>query len=239
MRLVRADTLPLDELAALFTRGYEGYAIPFRVDEAALRFFVDAWDLDLSRSLVALDGAVPVGLVNIGVRGDRGWIGGLGVVPEARRRGVGRMLMEAVLEQAPPTVALEVLEQNEAALRLYEQLGFRRTRVLEVWSVQAPEAEARRGEPRPLGQPDLPWQREDASLPPEYDCLEVDGGTMLLRGTNVLQLAASDVAAAKALLSRGTTLQYVNVPEGDVASVALRELGATPALRQFELVRRA
>jgi GNAT superfamily N-acetyltransferase len=232
MTIVPADTLTLGELAALFTAGYEGYFTPIHVDEPTLRFMIDAWDIDLTRSR-----AVPgVGVCNLGVREERAWIGGLGVVPAERRHGVGRALMDAVLDAAPPLVTLEVIEQNEPAIKLYEDLGFERTRVLEVWSLpEPPLIEARSVEPAPLGQRDLPWQRADESLPAEYERYEVEGGAMLLRGGKVLQLDARDEAAAVALLSRGTKLSFVNVPEGEPASAALARLGGTLTLRQFEM----
>ena len=100
--------------------------MPSHVDASALGSMLDLWDIDLARSRVALRDDEPVGIVNLGVRGDEGWIGGLGVVPAERRHGVGRALMESVLEEAPARVTLEVLEQNEPAIRLYEQLGFTR-----------------------------------------------------------------------------------------------------------------
>jgi GNAT superfamily N-acetyltransferase len=232
MNLVAADTLSFAELADLFTRGYEGYYLPLRVDEPTMRYMVETWDVDLARSRVAPGR----GVCNLAVRGGRAWIGGLGVVPEARRSGVGRALMEAVLEQAPPVVTLEVLEQNEPAIRLYESLGFERTRVLEVWSLpEQPPVEARSVEPAPLGLSGLPWQREDASLPPGYERVEVDGGEMLFRGGTILQLRADDEDAAAALLCRGSALHYVNVPEGDVAIGALERLGGTRTARQLEL----
>ena len=146
--------------------------------------------------------------------------------------------MEAVLELAPPTVLLEVIEENEPAITLYESLGFERTRVLEVWRVEAPYVAAKTVDQSVLGQTDLPWQREDASLPPDYERVEVDGGTMLFRGATVFQLEARDEEAAAALLSRGTALNYVNVPEGDVAIGALRRLGGELRLKQFEMVLR-
>lgn len=206
--------------------------MPIHIDEPTMQYIVDAWDIDLSRSRVA-EGA---GVCNLGVRGDRGWIGGVGVVPEWRRRGIGRALMEAVLEVAPPTVDLEVLESNEGAKRLYDDLGFDVTRVLEIWSLpEQPRVKARRVRATPLGQRGLPWQRDDASLPDDYERWEVDGGAMLLRGSNVLQLQAESLDAATALLSRGKALSYVNVPEGDVASAALAALGGTLSLRQFEM----
>ena len=232
MSFVRASTLSFAEHAELFTRAYDGYPVPTTIDEPALRTIVELWDLDRDRSLVAPG----EGLVNLGVRDDRGWIGGLGVVPSARRRGLGRALMEAVLADAPPVVTLEVLEQNEGARRLYEALGFEAVRMLEIWTAaETPHVEAQSVEPSPLGQPELPWQREDASLPPEYERLEVDGGAMLLRGNNVLQLDARSEDAAVALLSRGTPISFVNVPEADVANAALERLGAQRTLRQYEM----
>jgi hypothetical protein len=153
--------------------------------------------------------------------------------------------MEAVLVEAPASVTLEVLVQNEAARRLYEQLGFETRRVLEVWSLSAeldPVA-VRDVEPAPLGQHDLPWQRADASLPDGCERIEVDGGAALFRvadGTvGVAQLAARDEAVARELVcamrARGERLTYVNVPEGDPASIALAALGGTLDLRQFEM----
>jgi GNAT superfamily N-acetyltransferase len=232
VNIVPSDRFTMAELAALFTAGYEDYFMPVQLDEAAMRHIVDAWDIDLSRSRVA-EG---LGICNLGVRGDLGWIGGIGIAKDERGKGVGRALMNAVLEVAPPTVELEVIDQNQRAIKLYESLGFVPTRLLEVWELaEAPEAEARKVDPAPLGQTGVPWQRADRSLPADYERLEVDGGAMLIKGGNVLQLQADSLEAATALLSRGKALHYVNVPEGDVASAALAALGGTMSLRQIEM----
>ncbi len=141
--------------------------------------------------------------------------------------------MEAVLAEAPRPVTLEVIEQNEPAKRLYDSLGFDVVRMLEVWSLtgDVPVSEARPlVRPRPLGQAALPWQRQDASLPENIEGLETDQGTALFRIANervsIVQLDAADEAAAATLLAaaraRGRSLHYVNVPEGDPASAALR-----------------
>jgi ribosomal protein S18 acetylase RimI-like enzyme len=236
VNLVAAARFSPAELAELFTRAYEGYFVPMNVDEQTIRLMIDWWDIDLERSRVALEDGERVGVANLAIRGDRSWIGGIGVVPPARRGGVGRALMEAVIAEAPSTVTLEVLVQNEPAIRLYESLGFDSTRLLEVWSLEDPPlVEAKSVEPAPLGQDDLPWQRDDAALPEEYERLEVDGGAILLRGGTVLQLQADDEDAAVALLSRGKALTYANVPEGDVASGALARLGGELTLRQHEM----
>jgi GNAT superfamily N-acetyltransferase len=236
MRLVPSDGFSLAELAETFTAGYEGYEVPMQIDADVLEYMADIYDFDLARSRVALDGDERIGLANLGVRGDHGWIGGVGVVPAARRRGVGRALMEAVLAVAPPVVDLEVMERNESARGLYESLGFEQVRVLEVWALpEQPLVEAESVEPAPLGQQDLPWQRDDASLGVGCERFELDGGAILLRAGSVLQLAAPDEDTAVKLLSRGRALGYVNVPAGDVACGALARLGGTLRVRQFEM----
>jgi ribosomal protein S18 acetylase RimI-like enzyme len=241
MTLVPADALSLEELTALFNAGYEDYVVPFHVDAAQLGSMIAAWHIDLARSRVSPGEGVAL----LGVRGDRGWIGGLGVVPASRRRGLGRALLEAVLAEAPPEVTLEVIEQNEPAIRLYEDLGFGRVRILEVWSLdtEVPPALARVAEPSPAGEADLPWQRADASLRPGYERLEVDGGAAVIRASggtvSLLQLRADDAEAARALVaaarSRGTRLRYVNVPEGSLGAAAIAQLGGKLDLRQFEM----
>lgn len=241
MRLVPADTLSIDELAALFNAGYEGYVVPFRVDASQLENMIAAWQIDLARSRVAPGEGVAL----LGIRGRRGWIGGLGVVSAARRRGIGRALMEAVLAEATPDVTLEVIEQNEPAIRLYEDLGFERVRILEVWSLDAEVAPAvaREAEPSPAGETDLPWQRADESLRPGYERLEVDGGAAVIRGAggivSLLQLRAESSEAALALVAaaraRGTGLRFVNVPESHPGTAAIAELGGKLDLRQLEM----
>jgi ribosomal-protein-alanine N-acetyltransferase len=59
---------------------------------------------------------------------DQAELGNVAVTPEARRRGVGRLLVEAALRRVRRRGArecfLEVRESNEVARRLYEELGF-------------------------------------------------------------------------------------------------------------------
>jgi ribosomal protein S18 acetylase RimI-like enzyme len=246
MNIVPASQFDVDTLAAVMTAGYVDYFVPVALGGEQLAAVIGLWDLDLDRSRVAVtDGGEPIGLVLLGVRGEHGWVGGLGVVPEARRGGVGRALMESVLAAAPPDVTLEVIEQNEPAIRLYDELGFTDTRMLEIWTLagDVPAAEARETAPGPLGQVDVPWQSADESLPADYERLDVDGGAILFRssehGVHVMQVAADDEVAARQLLQaaaqRGEPLRYVNVPAGSPPSRALATLGATLDLRQREL----
>jgi ribosomal-protein-alanine N-acetyltransferase len=256
-RLRPASELSTAELAEVFSEGYEDYQFPVRLDGAAFSAMAELSDFDLELSRIAVAHSVPVGICLIGVRRDHGWIGGLGVVPSARRHGLGRRLMKDVLEAADVRrVSLEVLEPNIPALALYEQLGFEPTRTLEVWSLAAdPGGSA--AEPADVGEGHAwiranrrvpePWQRADESVAKLGDEVEAvlvpDRGAVLFRVSgevaSVLQLAAVDDDAAAELLTavraRGRSLRFVNVPEGDPAAGALRKLGGTLDVRQVEM----
>jgi GNAT superfamily N-acetyltransferase len=125
------------ELAALFTRGYEGYRTPVSVGAADFENMVLTSDLDLDASCVGIENGVAVTFALLGVRGRRGWVGGMGVIPEARGRGHGRRAMERIIAaargRAIAELDLEVLEHNLHAARIYEALGFRDRRWLDVW----------------------------------------------------------------------------------------------------------
>src|SRR5262249_39008241 len=125
----------------LFNAAYEGYFLPFHIDEKQLSSMDDLFDLDLDASRIALRDGVAVGLGNLGVRDEDAWIGGVGVVTAARRSGVGEALMHALHEQARERgvrrVWLEVIFENTGAFALYEKLGYRTVRDVEVWSLPA------------------------------------------------------------------------------------------------------
>jgi GNAT superfamily N-acetyltransferase len=254
VELVPAGTLSTTQLVGLVNAAYEGYLVPFRVDEAALRSMTRAFDLVAEASRVAVRDGEPVGVANLALRGDRAWIGGLGVVPAARRQGIGELLMRAVHEEArargASLVWLEVIEGNESAFRLYEKLGYGVVRDLQVWTLSA---ETRAGSAREvpaaraherirrLRTAREPWQRADETLAHYDDALglETSGGAAVFRaagGVQLVQIAGGDAAELlRTMRSRGE-VSALNVPVGDPAEDALRELGAVAALRQHELV---
>jgi ribosomal protein S18 acetylase RimI-like enzyme len=245
------------ELAAAFTAAYEGYFIPFALDESAFRAMVDAYDDDLDASRVALVDGEPVGICKLALRGDQGWIDGVGVVPAHRGTGVGRALMKAAVgesrDRGVRDLWLEVLVQNEPAIRLYESLGFEQVRDVEVWALDdfvshrhklstLALAEALGREERP------PWQRADESVRNAGDAVAHgdERGVLVYRaaGTvaSILQCAAADAAAASALLTalpgEITSVRWLNGPEGHPLGEALAALGGTVVHRQHEMVLR-
>ena len=255
MELRPSSELAFGELADLFTAAYEDYYVPFQVDEARLAHMVDAYDLALDRSLVAWDGDTPVGLANLGLRGERTWLGGVGVVKARRRSGIGEHLTRALLDRACEAGArrmlLEVITQNEPAIALYEKLGFRRTRELAVLTLTAAEGgqasdmslpEARRLIAAARSAPE-PWQRDDATVDnlDGVAAIAAEGAAAVYRmeGERVNLLQAGGEGAGElvaALRARGPILA-LSYPVGAApVTAALHDAGATEVLRQLEMV---
>jgi GNAT superfamily N-acetyltransferase len=262
---VRSSTeLSYGELAALFTAAYEGYFVPFTVDEATFGFMVEVFDLDLSESLVAHDDHGPVGLANLGRRGRRTWLGGVGVVGERRRQGIGELLTRELVERARALCAeemvLEVIVENRAAIRLYERLGFVRTRELEVLSLTSSEAGTVDTEDVPLSaaraivrerrEEDEPWQRDDDTVdrlaarePPLQGVVAGDAAAVYrvaAPSVSLVQAAGSALGLRAILSALGAkgTVSAVNYPPGGAVASALRAAGADVTLRQYEMVKR-
>jgi len=81
----------------------------------------------------------PVGVVLLNHLKGRGEIAYLGVVPEARGRGIGRALVERAIQDAAetglPLVGLTVDTSNAPAVRLYAAAGFREIRRRLAWFI--------------------------------------------------------------------------------------------------------
>ena len=74
---------------------------------------------------LAYDGAVPVGMVGAHPGADGVELVSMWVAAEARRRGVGRQLIDAVIEWAADRpLHLRVIGGNATAIKAYESRGF-------------------------------------------------------------------------------------------------------------------
>lgn len=135
----RASDMPLDVLAAAFNRAFEGYFVPMWQTAESLATLIGNNDVLLDASLVVEDArGMHVGIALLGVRGDRGWVAGMGVARDWRGRRVGNELMRRLIEEARArrlrTIQLEVLDQNMPARRLYSSLDFQEVRPLIVYT---------------------------------------------------------------------------------------------------------
>lgn len=103
--------------------------------------FTEHWGLPLMTSLMSGPGgrallaeagappdAVPTGFAVFRIAADEAELLAIGVLEQARRQGLGRALLSAVLDDAAAANArvlfLEAAVDNDAALALYRDLGF-------------------------------------------------------------------------------------------------------------------
>lgn len=107
---------------------FSDYLVPIQVSREFMDSFMRSVGGRTEDVIVAMNGEKIVGFVNPVVDGKEAWIGGLGVVPAARGRGLGRRLMSAaeddVRSRGAEVVLLEVIEGNVQAMNLYTGLGY-------------------------------------------------------------------------------------------------------------------
>ncbi len=225
LELRSARSVSATRRAELFNAAYEGYFVPFHIDEQQLSFMDDAYDLDLDASQIAFHDDEAVGLANLGLRGDDAWIGGVGVVAGARRSGVGERLMRALHEQAREhgarRVWLEVIVENTGARALYEKLGYG------VMQDQLPKRHE-------------PWQRADGTLS-HYDdvrgLVTADGAMLFcVRSSAQLQQYTGEPEPLLRALRTFSDVYVLNLPASDPAAVVLRELDGSVVIRQHEML---
>ncbi|HEY2356567.1 MAG TPA: ribosomal protein S18-alanine N-acetyltransferase [Phenylobacterium sp.] len=121
MRLTRATPAECEAMAAVHAQAFPE---SWREDE-----FEDLLDGEgIYGFLAATDQAAPLGVILCRVAAGEMEVLTLGVDPGARRRGVARALLAAALPAArdlgATEVFLEVAVDNDAAIALYETLGF-------------------------------------------------------------------------------------------------------------------
>lgn len=167
------STYPLTELVDILNRGFEGYVIPiqFNISQFITMLRKDSIDLDSSRILLIND--EPSGIALIARRGWTSRLAAMGIVPQMRNKGAGSWFMEKLVRESRQRfdheLVLEVIEQNEQAVLLYQKFGFQIIRRL-IGFVYKGTAENGTGSLQEIdlreaghlvslhGLPDLPWQ---------------------------------------------------------------------------------
>jgi GNAT superfamily N-acetyltransferase len=223
----KASEFGADVLLALWNAGYTGYFVPIQLTAEQLARHFECAPVDLDRSLVMTVDGRPAGFSYLARRGGRGWIGGVGIAPEFRGRGLSHPLMREHVRRfrgwGLRRVQLEVFEQNWAA-RVYERAGFRAVRRLPLLRGTTPEAggalpavplpAALEHHARLHGGWPASWNRE----PPWLTCAAGDDAHVVVAGpperpagylaaaigddrVRILDAAAEDEAAAARLLA--------------------------------------
>ena len=111
---------------AMYALDVSCFAEPFRFTRVAMRRFAES---KKARAVVAELGEVLVGFCIVHVeRGNVGYVVTLDVAVEHRSKGLARMLMERVEEEARGagclSMLLHVFVGNDAAIGFYERMGY-------------------------------------------------------------------------------------------------------------------
>jgi len=200
--------------------------------------------------LVAERDGRPIGAVCCASFGPTGWIGALGVLPEARRRGAGEALTRAATERLHERGAHSVLlYATDMGRPLYERLGFEFEGTVTAWRGTAGST---RGDVslRPVREDDRPAVRDlDRAATGEdraavLDALHPLSGLVAERhgapsgwavtspwGAGVAVCAADDRAGVvlTAAAARGPGTSTMVVPDANVAAAdALEHWGFSP-----------
>lgn len=184
---VPASTYSFSELVSLLNRGFENYFIPihFTVDMFSNMLYKDGIDLAESRVLLANHQACGVALIapRRSLRTSR--VAAMGIAKETRGKKAGTWFMQQLIDDARDRgdreMVLEVIAQNEPAVKLYRKYGFESVRRLVGYTHSerdnSKRAEAVKGNelhdisPHEMGRlisqyglPDLPWQLSGESI---------------------------------------------------------------------------
>lgn len=232
-----ADLAPAGRVEAL-NRVFEGYVLPFKMSAEQFTLHVASNSVVLEASPVFVERGEIAAAALVSIRKDRSWIGGFGVAPQHRKRGLGRSLLERTMDAARARGAramqLEVLENNPGAIALYGAGGFTRTRRLLSFRTTPHEREGAGVREVPVRelldavrQAEPPcWQRDPQSLlgqPELYGFLRDGAGAAVRRAGALGQLFFAGAGSAEAfyalvegLAARCAIEQLVlfNEPEG-------------------------
>lgn len=130
MQIQSPFSLSIEELAAGLTSCFEGYIVPANFTAPLLAAVLRSESVDLATSLVILDEGRVMATALVARRGKTARVAAMGVAKVARRQGLGRQILTQAIEEArkrgETRLILEVIEQNPAAIALYEGLGFTR-----------------------------------------------------------------------------------------------------------------
>jgi ribosomal protein S18 acetylase RimI-like enzyme len=178
-----ASNYPVAELVNTLNQGFENYFIPIHFTNSMFMNMLHKDGIDLAASRVLLANQIPCGIALIAPRGDRrvSRLSAMGITKETRGKGAGSWFMKELIaeacERGDQEMVLEVIEQNEPAVRLYQKYGFESVRRLVGYTCKGRDArENEKGRLHDIELPemgrlisqyglsDLPWQLSEESV---------------------------------------------------------------------------
>lgn len=128
LELKPAADYSLPDLVEILNRGFENYFVPIAFNVPTFLNMIRKDGTDLTSSRVLVSDGVEAGIALIARRGWTSRLTAMGVAKESRGLGVGSFLMKTLIDEAcargDREMVLEVIEQNEPAVRLYGKYGF-------------------------------------------------------------------------------------------------------------------
>ena len=224
------------------TRAFADYFVSITFDVATLLQATRVDSVDLTSSCIFVRDGTAVGGALIARRGWTARLAGMAVVPEARRSGVGRAVMQHLLGEAKARrdrrMVLEVIEQNTAGVNLYRAVGFREVRRLVGLAGPPPDVagltnedvnaklievdlrEVAQAIPR-FGLANLPWQLSGetiAQLTPPHVGYRLNDAWIALTGptaptVTIRALVADNPRRAPAMKQRCCARSWENIRE--------------------------
>ena len=129
-----ASDYPIPDLVRFLNHGFEGYLIPIHFEPPQFLTMLRKDNVDLTASRVLLADDKPSGIALIARRGWTSRLAAMGITREMRGKKAGSWFMEKLAhearERSDREMVLEVIEQNEPAVRLYQKYGFQSVRRL-------------------------------------------------------------------------------------------------------------
>lgn len=176
-----AAEYPTDDLVRILNQGFEDYFIPVHFTDSTFLNIIRKDGIDLSASRVLLADGRPCGIALIAPRRAQhaSRLAAMGIAKEIRGKRAGSWLMKELIDEAwergDREMVLEVIEQNEPAVRLYRNYGFEGVRRL-IGCIRQEAKETVEGNLQKMDLPelgrlisqygltDLPWQLSGESI---------------------------------------------------------------------------
>ncbi len=170
-----ASDYPMSDLVKILNRGFENYLVPIQFNVSQFMIILRKDTIDLNSSRVLLADEQPSGIALIARRGSlrASRLAAMGISRPMRGKGAGSWLMDKLIHEARERhdreMVLEVIEQNDPAVRLYQKYGFQMVRRL-VGFIRKDAKENGASDLQEMdlreagslitlhGLPDLPWQ---------------------------------------------------------------------------------
>jgi ribosomal protein S18 acetylase RimI-like enzyme len=131
---VPTSDFPVPDLVKFLNQGFEDYLVPIHFNTVTFLNMLRKDGIDLTISCLLIVEDQPCGIALVARRGWTSRLAAMGIAKEIRGQGAGSWFMDELIKEAlqrgDREMVLEVIEQNEPAVKLYQRSGFQTVRRL-------------------------------------------------------------------------------------------------------------